>query len=139
MIYDTERPGIRGVLFNFMEEQVLEKESCKCGYLATWCYMPCSTGNPYYCDSCVPRGCSCSIVSFSMEAYLGVKPAGSGILEELIERKAKFRVNDSMIGGEESHYLSHKYIVELDNEGREEPCVEFWYSEAGWEKEGVEI
>ncbi len=74
-----------------------------------------------------------------MEAYLGVKPAGSGILEELIERKAKFRVNDSMIGGEESHYLSHKYIVELDNEGREEPCVEFWYSEAGWEKEGVEI
>lgn len=124
-----------GVFFNFMEEQNTGKEICKCGGLATWCYMPSSTGNGYYCDKCVPRGCSCNIYSFDMEAYLGVKPAGSDMLEELIERKAKFRIGDRTINGEEAPYLSHKYVVELDSEGREEPCCEFWYSTDGWEKE----
>lgn len=29
----------------------------KCNNLATWEYIP--NGYYYYCDSCVPRGCSC--------------------------------------------------------------------------------
>lgn len=33
---------------------------CKCK-TATWEYIPC--GWRYYCDDCVPRGCSCNIIS----------------------------------------------------------------------------
>ena len=36
---------------------------CDCGKKAVWLYMPSYTGpqhNDYYCDDCVPRGCSCN-------------------------------------------------------------------------------
>lgn len=36
---------------------------CNCGNKATWLYMPSYSGvqhNDYYCDECVPRGCSCT-------------------------------------------------------------------------------
>lgn len=36
---------------------------CDCGHKATWVYMPSYSGpqvNDYYCDNCVPRGCSCN-------------------------------------------------------------------------------
>ena len=36
-------------------------EHCKCGKLATWVYMPKSEDYPFYCDKCVPRGCSCNL------------------------------------------------------------------------------
>lgn len=88
--------------------------------------MPTSTGNHYFCDSCVPRGCSCNEESMDMEAYYGVKPSGSDILEHMIKYKIKFRIEDNMLNGEEAPYLSHKRVVRLDNEGREEPCCEFW-------------
>lgn len=36
----------------------MSKEKCKkCGELAVWLYMP---KGGYYCDGCVPRGCSCN-------------------------------------------------------------------------------
>lgn len=36
----------------------MDKEACnKCGEKAQWAYMP---GTGYYCDICVPRGCSCN-------------------------------------------------------------------------------
>ena len=28
---------------------------------AVWLYMPNSKEHPYYCDECVPRGCSCNL------------------------------------------------------------------------------
>ena len=38
------------------------KERCNCGKMAVWLYMPSGGGNsPYYCDNCVPRGCSCQL------------------------------------------------------------------------------
>jgi hypothetical protein len=36
---------------------------CNCGKKGTWLYMPSYEGpqrNDYYCDDCVPRGCSCN-------------------------------------------------------------------------------
>jgi hypothetical protein len=36
---------------------------CNCGNKGTWLYMPSYGGiqhNDYYCDYCVPRGCSCN-------------------------------------------------------------------------------
>lgn len=106
-----------------MEEH--KDEICDCGLIATWVYMPCSTGNSYYCDNCVPRGCSCNSESFEDEAYFGVKPSGSNILEHLIEHKSKFRIVDNKLNGEDAPYLSHKSVVHLDSDGREYPCCEF--------------
>lgn len=36
----------------------MTKEKCKCGKIATWCYLPKDT---LYCDDCVSRGCSCNV------------------------------------------------------------------------------
>ena len=40
------------------------KDYCDCGKIATWLYMPSYSGpqhNDFYCDECVPRGCSCNL------------------------------------------------------------------------------
>ncbi len=37
---------------------------CSCGVKARWLYMPSYSGvqkNDYYCEDCVPRGCSCNM------------------------------------------------------------------------------
>ncbi len=37
---------------------------CDCGRIAVWVYMPSHEGpetNDFYCDDCVPRGCSCNM------------------------------------------------------------------------------
>lgn len=37
---------------------------CDCGNIAVWLYMPSYSGeqhNDFYCDDCVPRGCSCNM------------------------------------------------------------------------------
>lgn len=101
-----------------------EKEICDCGANADWVYMPSSTGNknPFYCDSCVPRGCSCNERPVWLDSY-----GDSGELAHMIEHKIKFRIADNMLNGEEAPYLSHKRIVELDEQGRERPCVEFMH------------
>ena len=95
--------------------------------------MPCSTGNPYFCGSCVPRGCSCNRDYFSDECLFKSVTA-SDILTRLIENKLKFRIEDRRINDEESQYLSHKYVTHLDEKGREFPCCEFWEveSKANW-------
>lgn len=40
----------------------MNKEKCECGKNAVWFYMPgfIDGGNPFYCDDCVHRGCSCN-------------------------------------------------------------------------------
>lgn len=88
--------------------------------------MPCSTGNSYFCDECVPRGCSCNRSYFEEEDTAFLNKGGSYVFEHLIKYRTKFRIEDRKIGGEESPYLSHKYVVELDEQGREKPCCEYW-------------
>ncbi len=102
-----------------------QREICNCGEKAVWIYIPASTGNPYYCDSCVSRGCSCNNTYFENVDTIFINKGGSYILEDAIERKQKFRILDRKINGEESSYLSHKYVVDLDEQGRELPCCEF--------------
>ena len=39
----------------------MSKIKCECGKIAVWIYMPSDSDDyPYYCDDCVPRGCSCN-------------------------------------------------------------------------------
>lgn len=95
----------------------MEPEICNCGEKATWIHMPSSTGfNPYFCDTCVPRGCSCN------NDYVEEIP---DILNWYLEKNIKFRIVDRKINGEESPYLSHKIIIPVDDYGREYPCCEF--------------
>ena len=44
-------------------EFIYSLERCDCGKSASWLYMPDDGGyfvNPFYCDDCVPRGCTCN-------------------------------------------------------------------------------
>ena len=40
----------------------------KCDKHAVWCYMPSQQNDgDYYCDDCIPRGCSCNIINSTVE------------------------------------------------------------------------
>lgn len=115
------------------------KIKCKCGKLATWCLMSYpgdkfetidkTTGKtifvksedygitPYACDDCVPKGCSCwewNNKDFNSEIY--EEPEGiEGKDWEWIIEDISWR--------------------ELDGEGKQIPCCEWWYDKEGWDNE----
>ena len=64
----------------------------KCNSLAVWNYAP-GKGDIYYCEACVPRGCSC-----------------------MTEEDDDGNVKDV-----------------LDDQGRQQPCVEYNYNEKGFD------
>ncbi len=92
-----------------------ELEICDCGEIATWLYMPSSESkeHPFYCDKCVPRGCSCNNTSLE-EDYAQLE----------IENYKKNKQNYKIENGE---------IIPLDSLGRELPCCEYDYDEDGFE------
>jgi hypothetical protein len=93
----------------------INKELCDCGKLAVWDYMPgySEGGNSYSCDDCVPRGCSCN---WRSETDL---PDGTqGVDYKWLDE-----------------YDNSEGWVSLDENGKEYPCAEYWYSEEGWEVE----
>jgi len=81
-----------------------DKEVCSCGKPASWIYGPKSDGNPYACDDCVPRGCSCN-----MKLKEGV---------EIVEDDCGNILNPP-----------EDYEQLLDDEGRMIPCCEWIYFE----------
>lgn len=86
------------------------KENCyKCYRIAKWSYLP-SDSSAYYCDKCVPRGCSCNLT---------IKPGVEEIYSE----------EEGIINSIEDYYQP------LDELGREYPCCEFLYSETGFDRE----
>jgi hypothetical protein len=80
----------------------MSKELCKCGSLAVWDYLP---GNSYYCDNCVPRGCSCNY--------------HHNELPDIEDYPFKW-VDDNT-------------WVRVDEQGREYPCVEYDYDCDGFD------
>jgi len=91
------------------------KIKCKCGKIATWYYMP-AEEKWACCDDCVPRGCSCWQNPIKNED-------GSIYYPQNIE------------GKDWKWIKKDKYWRELDGEGNELPCCEWWYKEEGWEDE----
>jgi len=99
----------------------MEKETCQiCGKMAVWFYMPGYDGkkddHPYYCDECVPRGCSCNHQSIRDEDYHppgGIKPTPE----------------DGPIKWIDEHTWTN-----VDEQGREYPCCEYDYDKDGFEK-----
>ena len=83
------------------------KEKCECGKMAQWMYMPSDDGNdPYYCDNCVPRGCSCQEEFVNEDDYL-----------------------KEILTGDEP------MVSRIDEKGRLLPCCEFEYSKEGFNED----
>ncbi len=101
----------------------MKKFACKCGKLATWCYMPSSEGFPYYCDECVSRGCSCN------EEYDDPEFA---------------KIEDTIKYFDEKGVLwrwkeEGKVIEHIDEKGRLLPCCEYFYEKDGWSAKEEEV
>lgn len=90
------------------------KELCECGKMAVWVNMPgfSSGDSPYFCDDCVPRGCDCNYYDISEELPQGI---------ENVDWKY--------------HSKEKQLFTYLDDQGREEPCCEYWYDEDGFDIE----
>jgi len=97
---------------------MLEKHICTtCWQPATWYYDPYYDEKVeienYYCDSCVPRGCSCNqycIVDWH-ECHTW------GLTQEEIEKE------------------NIQILDRLDSEWRKLPCCEYLYNKEWYEKE----
>ena len=86
----------------------MDKELCDCGVnYAKWIYMPgyIDGGNPYSCDNCVHRGCSCNY--------------NYNTLPDTEDYPFK--------------WIDDKTWVSVDEQGREYPCAEYCWSEDGFE------
>lgn len=93
-------------------------KKCECGKIATWWYMPASTikFDPFYCDDCVPRGCDCQ-TRHVREPNLEEDDLPTA--DDLPFKWVKFG----------------KIWKHVDENGRDLPCVEFDYSEEGYDEE----
>lgn len=91
------------------------KLKCKCGKMATWAYVP-AEEEWVCCDDCVPRGCSCWNNKITFENGDFNYPKG-------VEGKDWFWIE------------KYVYWEELDGEGKQLPCCEWWYNKEGWDDE----
>ena len=96
------------------------KELCDCGKISLWCYMPgyISGDNPYSCDDCVPRGCSCN--------------------HRFIDEEYFDEYFDDLPEGEENKdwvWIKEGVWTYIDEEGKQYPCSEYDYSDDGYERE----
>lgn len=98
------------------------KELCDCGKIAIWVYAPgySNGGNPYFCNDCVSRGCSCNNHHTDVNAYY--PSLDSPELPTGEEGKNWKWVDISK--GEWTH---------IDEMGREYPCCEYFFEEDGWD------
>jgi hypothetical protein len=93
-------------------------KKCRCGKNAVWLYMPSSNKHPFFCDECVPRGCSCNHRYVDVNAYK--PPLDEPELPTKDDYPIKWIEKD-------------KIWCHVDEKGREYPCVEFEYDEDGFE------
>ena len=104
----------------------MKKFLCECGKLAKWVYAPANDWkhHPYFCDDCVPRGCSCNDEYDDPENGMPLADTIKWFDEKGIKWKWK----------EEG-----KSISQIDDDGREFPCIEYSHSIEGWEAEQEEM
>jgi len=72
-------------------------------------------GDEVFCDQCVPRGCSCNNIDFSIEELNHIK-------KENLNYRFSYSFNKNKDGK-----ISHLnfYIIPFDDYNREFPCCEF--------------
>ena len=109
--------------------------SC-CNEKAVWLYMPGNKGKIYFCDNCVPRGCSCNLLNLSE-----FPKSNNGITstmywdDDAVNEYINNNITNSefeKLGSLERKDNSTYYEI-LDDYGRREPCCEYDYSCNGFE------
>jgi len=103
---------------------IMDREKCNCGKNADWMYMPSERefSNPFYCNDCVPRGCSCNYEQVSMTVngteYLSPPDIKSILYIDGMDTDEKL-----------SYYVwlnnDHTWWEPVDHLGRSYPCCEF--------------
>lgn len=115
----------------------MSKEKCDCGKVAVWLYMPgySGGGNPFSCDDCISSvddiGCSCNWHYTDVNAYH--PPLENPELPEGVEDKDWRWVKHP--GDEHMDKITKESGIwqNLDDRGRPHPCVEYDYSEDGYD------
>jgi len=105
----VEKISLGITLRNTMKNKIYKWKCVSCGCIPEegWYYFPETKEKVdyFYCDNCVPRGCSCQ------------KELKNGI-DWKSEEATK----------------SENYHDLLDKKGRKLPCVEFWFEKNEWEE-----
>lgn len=84
--------------------------------------MPSGSGKNFYCDSCVPRGCSCNVRKINdFEKNVSLPLMWWAKEEDLFNEGSYFKKDDSY------------YVEVLDDELRRAPCSEYEYDEEGFD------
>ena len=93
---------------------------CNCGKKAIWEYAPgfSSKSNPYFCDDCVHRGCSCNEEWDDPEHDMAI----ADTIKWYEEQGMKWKWKEEGVS-----------TVHVDELGRELPCCEYDYDEEGCE------
>lgn len=95
------------------------KCKCECGNEAVWVYSPSREPDPYYCEDCVPRGCSCNLnytkLNFSFDE-------DSGYTEDPPTDNSNWK-----------WVAKDRVWCYVDEQNREFPCCEYYYSAEGFE------
>lgn len=79
-----------------------------------------SNGEPFYCEECVPRGCTCNV--YALKEFPDDIPEDNVIFwDKDMENCTNIRTDNSF------------YYETLDETGKRYPCCEYWYDEDGWD------
>ena len=118
-----------------MPKRRFHRCSC-CDNIAVWLYMPGSKGKIYFCDNCVPRGCSCNLLSLTE-----FPKTNNGITSTMywnsndVNQYILGNINNDefeALGSKEKKNDSAYYEI-LDDCGKRNPCCEYEYSSNGFE------
>lgn len=109
----------------------MAKELCTCGEIAVWIYMPgfSSGSSPYFCDKCVHRGCSCNY------RYVDQSDIDNNPPHDFTPISNLGLPNLDLPTGPHKWIEEFRIWVSLDDDGREFPCCEYEYEEAGFDIE----
>lgn len=97
------------------------KEKCNCGKMAVWLYAPgySGGGNPFSCDDCVHRGCTCNWCYSTVELPTDEDKPWKWVIQTKDEEYGEIEEG--------------KVWVSLDEKGREYPCAEYDYEDEGFD------
>lgn len=117
-----------------MKKQKKRIHKCSmCNKPATWYYLPSSDGKRFFCDDCVPRGCSCNVYDLKL---FGEPDNKENIIWWSKENYHRYLIGES----NDIDNLSSKerqkdsfYYEYLDKNGKRLPCCEYDYDEQGQE------
>lgn len=107
---------------------------CICNRTAVWSYLPAGASRRNYCDEHVPRGCVCNVDNIK---EFGEPPTDTNVMWWSKEAYEKHVVdNDDIENYAQTERQPDSFYYEiLDECSRRSPCVEYDYSENGYEIE----